>query len=332
MPQIGELSPGLWVATAFGGHGLNTSAMAGELIARAIAEGDDHWRLFATYDLVQTGGRFGRAAAQAVFWCMRASDAVEERLAWRRAIRPPSPGGAGGTRVGCEAERLAREEAERAAAAEAERLAAEQAAEAERLAAIAAAERAAAEAARATEEAARTAEEAARAGASCRGKPPRQKLRARRTPLQRSRRGTASDRRSRRRGARREDEERQARAEREAAAREASAEAARLAMEEAAREAAEHAAHIAAEAAAERVEREAAALKAEAERPMADGSERLLPPRQRWHRMAMRATVDPSVPVGDERQRRQRHCCGRDGATAVRRGGGGQAIARAWGG
>src|SRR5262245_33653434 len=39
MPQIGEVSRGLWVATAFGGRGLNTSAMAGELIARANAEG-----------------------------------------------------------------------------------------------------------------------------------------------------------------------------------------------------------------------------------------------------------------------------------------------------
>ena len=41
MPQIGEVSPGLWLASAFGGHGLNTTAMAGNLIARAIVEGDD---------------------------------------------------------------------------------------------------------------------------------------------------------------------------------------------------------------------------------------------------------------------------------------------------
>ena len=36
MPQIGELAPGYWLAGAFGGHGLNTTAMAGEMIARAI--------------------------------------------------------------------------------------------------------------------------------------------------------------------------------------------------------------------------------------------------------------------------------------------------------
>ena len=31
MPQIGELSPRLWLASGFGGHGLNTTAMAGEM-------------------------------------------------------------------------------------------------------------------------------------------------------------------------------------------------------------------------------------------------------------------------------------------------------------
>ena len=36
MPQIGMLRPGAWIASAFGGHGLNTTAMAGELIDRAI--------------------------------------------------------------------------------------------------------------------------------------------------------------------------------------------------------------------------------------------------------------------------------------------------------
>ena len=34
MPQIGELSPGLWIASGFGGHGLNTTAMAGRIIAQ----------------------------------------------------------------------------------------------------------------------------------------------------------------------------------------------------------------------------------------------------------------------------------------------------------
>ena len=40
MPQIGELGPGVWLASGFGGHGLNTTAMAGNIVARAIVEGD----------------------------------------------------------------------------------------------------------------------------------------------------------------------------------------------------------------------------------------------------------------------------------------------------
>ena len=40
MPQIGEIESGLWVASGFGGHGLNTTAMGGELVARGIVETD----------------------------------------------------------------------------------------------------------------------------------------------------------------------------------------------------------------------------------------------------------------------------------------------------
>lgn len=64
MPQIGELLPGMWVASGFGGHGLNTTAMAGLLIARAIAENDGTSRLFQPYELVWAGGAAGRAVIQ----------------------------------------------------------------------------------------------------------------------------------------------------------------------------------------------------------------------------------------------------------------------------
>jgi hypothetical protein len=81
MPQIGELAPGYWLAGAFGGHGLNTTAMAGEMIARAILDGDDRWRLFSSYELVWAGGRFGRIAAQTIYWSMQARDALHEKIA-----------------------------------------------------------------------------------------------------------------------------------------------------------------------------------------------------------------------------------------------------------
>jgi glycine/D-amino acid oxidase-like deaminating enzyme len=60
MPQIGELRPGLWIASGFGRQGINTSAMAGQLISRAMDEGDDRWRLFSPFELVWAGGPAGR--------------------------------------------------------------------------------------------------------------------------------------------------------------------------------------------------------------------------------------------------------------------------------
>ncbi len=84
MPQIGELSPGLWLASGFGGHGLNTTAMAGNVIAQAIVEGDDSWRLFAPFELVWAGGRLGRAAMQVYYWWFDTSERFLARQARQR--------------------------------------------------------------------------------------------------------------------------------------------------------------------------------------------------------------------------------------------------------
>jgi glycine/D-amino acid oxidase-like deaminating enzyme len=84
MPQIGELRPGLWVASGFGRHGLNTTALAGQMIARGILWGDDRWRLFAPFELVWAGGKAGRVAGQVVSGWTRASAAAGGTLArWR---------------------------------------------------------------------------------------------------------------------------------------------------------------------------------------------------------------------------------------------------------
>src|SRR3984893_17965578 len=85
MPQIGELSPGIWLASGFGGHGFNTTAMAGNLIARAIVDGDDTWRLFLPFELIWSGGRVGRAAAQVGYWWRRSRDEIDARKARTRA-------------------------------------------------------------------------------------------------------------------------------------------------------------------------------------------------------------------------------------------------------
>jgi glycine/D-amino acid oxidase-like deaminating enzyme len=84
MPQIGELSPRVWLASGFGGHGLNTTAMAGNIVARAIAEGDDTWRLFLPYELVWAGGRIGRAVAQTHYWWFHAREVANAREAQKR--------------------------------------------------------------------------------------------------------------------------------------------------------------------------------------------------------------------------------------------------------
>jgi 2Fe-2S ferredoxin len=82
MPQIGEIESGLWVASGFGGHGLNTTAMGGELVARGIVETDATWRLFAPYELVWAGGLLGRALAQGVYWGRQPVEQLEQ--GWAR--------------------------------------------------------------------------------------------------------------------------------------------------------------------------------------------------------------------------------------------------------
>jgi gamma-glutamylputrescine oxidase len=83
MPQIGELSPGIWLASGFGGHGFNTTAMAGNLIAHAIVDGDETWRLFVPFELIWAGGLTGRVAAQVGYWWSRRRDEVNAQRARR---------------------------------------------------------------------------------------------------------------------------------------------------------------------------------------------------------------------------------------------------------
>ena len=79
MPQIGRLRDGLWYCTAFGGHGLNTTAIGGRVIAEAIAGESDRYRLFEAFGLAWNGSIMGRAAVQAAYWSMQARDFLRER-------------------------------------------------------------------------------------------------------------------------------------------------------------------------------------------------------------------------------------------------------------
>ena len=81
MPQIGQLRRGLWVASGFGRQGLNTTAMAGQLIASGIIAGDERWRQFAPFELVWAGGVAGRVAGHAIGQWERQSVALGGVLA-----------------------------------------------------------------------------------------------------------------------------------------------------------------------------------------------------------------------------------------------------------
>jgi glycine/D-amino acid oxidase-like deaminating enzyme len=88
MPQIGQLRKDLWVASGFGRQGLNTTAMAGQLIARSILWGDERWRLFSPFELVWAGGRTGRIVGHAVGAWERGRAAAAGALArWRERAR-----------------------------------------------------------------------------------------------------------------------------------------------------------------------------------------------------------------------------------------------------
>ena len=80
MPQIGGHGDGLWWAQAFGGHGLSSTCAAGELLAAAIAEGDDGWKQFSDYGLPSTHRPAGYLAAQASYWRAELNDWLKTRM------------------------------------------------------------------------------------------------------------------------------------------------------------------------------------------------------------------------------------------------------------
>ncbi|PMQ04112.1 Gamma-glutamylputrescine oxidoreductase [Dyella sp. AD56] len=80
MPQIGSSGDGLWWAQAFGGHGLAPTCAAGDLLASALAEGDDRWKQFAPYGLDRTYRPFGYLGAQTSYWWQQGKDWFKTRL------------------------------------------------------------------------------------------------------------------------------------------------------------------------------------------------------------------------------------------------------------
>ena len=79
MPQIGTMGQGVYHCTAFGGHGLNTTAIGGKVVAEAILGQSRRIDLFRPFGLVWAGGPVGLLAAQLTYWKLQAQDWWRER-------------------------------------------------------------------------------------------------------------------------------------------------------------------------------------------------------------------------------------------------------------
>ena len=79
MPQVGAIEPGLWVCSAFGGHGLAQTAAGADAVAAGISGEDDRWTLFAPFGMGWAGGAAGRVATQLIYWSLQARDWWDEK-------------------------------------------------------------------------------------------------------------------------------------------------------------------------------------------------------------------------------------------------------------
>jgi len=82
MPVIDQLNPGVWILNGFGGHGLNTTALAGKLVADAILAGSTDWQGFEDYtEGIALSGWMGRLAAYGIYRSYKMKDWWSERRA-----------------------------------------------------------------------------------------------------------------------------------------------------------------------------------------------------------------------------------------------------------
>jgi glycine/D-amino acid oxidase-like deaminating enzyme len=79
MPQVDQIAPGLWVCSAFGGHGLAQTAAGADAVAAGILGDDARWRLFAPFGTGWAGGPIGRVATQVAYWGLQARDWWDEK-------------------------------------------------------------------------------------------------------------------------------------------------------------------------------------------------------------------------------------------------------------
>ena len=79
MPQIGEERRNVWYGQAYGGHGVAVTNITGDLLAAAIADGDESYRVLADrFSLTSTFGGLGRLGAEATYRYYLLRDKLKE--------------------------------------------------------------------------------------------------------------------------------------------------------------------------------------------------------------------------------------------------------------
>ena len=77
MPQIGQLKPGYWYNTCFGGHGLVPTSVGGDVVSSAIVDGDQRYKLFEPFSKLNfAGGPLSPYIAQSIYYLWRARDVL----------------------------------------------------------------------------------------------------------------------------------------------------------------------------------------------------------------------------------------------------------------
>lgn len=79
MPLLGRTEEGLWHGLAFGGHGMATTTLAGEILGEALSGEPERLQAFQRWAPVWAGGWVGRAAVQAHYWQLQVRDAWRAR-------------------------------------------------------------------------------------------------------------------------------------------------------------------------------------------------------------------------------------------------------------
>jgi len=80
MPLLGQRADGLWFALAFGGHGMATTTLAGEVVAEALSGNEQRLKAFRRWPPLWAGGTAGRAVVQGHYWMCQARDWLRDRF------------------------------------------------------------------------------------------------------------------------------------------------------------------------------------------------------------------------------------------------------------